>query len=85
MIIELRTVGASPLIRNSCLEQLVYLHRARPVVNLEAEVAFVTDAGKIDITSKDCVISSGERVACVPIKMCLRYSGVGVEKKMGRS
>jgi len=61
------------------------LLRARPVVNLEAEVKFVTDAGKIDMGSKECVISTGESVSCVPIKICLRYSGVGVEKKMAVS
>ena len=61
------------------------LLRARPVVNLEAEGKFVTDAGKIDMGSKECVISTGESVSCVPIKICLRYSGVGVEKKMGKS
>ena len=62
-----------------------FIYRARPVVNLEAEVTFVTDAGKIDMGSKECVISTGESVSCVPIKTCLRYSGVGVEKKMGNT
>ena len=57
--------------------------RSRPVVNLEAELSFVTEAGKIDMASQDCELSTGESVACVPIKTCLKYSGVGVEKKIG--
>ena len=57
--------------------------RSRPVVNLEAELSFVTEAGKIDMASQDCVLSTGEAVACVPIKTCLKYTGVGVEKKIG--
>lgn len=61
------------------------LLRSRPVVNLEAEVKFITDAGKIDMGSRDCVISTGESVSCVPIKTCLRYTGVGVEKKIAVS
>ena len=60
-----------------------FIYRARPVVNLEAKVTFVSEAGKIDMGSRDCVISTGESVSCVPIKTCLRYSGVGVEKKLG--
>ena len=59
--------------------------RSRPVVNLEAELSFVTEAGKIDMASQDCELSSGEAVACVPIKTCLKYSGVGVEKKIGNT
>merc|ERR1719233_1804169 len=46
------------------------------------KVTFVSEAGKIDMGSKECVISNGESVSCVPIKTCLRYSGVGVEKKL---
>ena len=59
--------------------------RSRPVINLEAELSFVTEAGKIDMASQDCELSSGEAVACVPIKTCLKYSGVGVEKKIGNT
>ena len=62
-----------------------FIYRARPVVNLEAKVTFVSEAGKIDMGSRDCMIGSGESVSCVPIKTCLRYSGVGVEKKMGKT
>ena len=62
-----------------------FLCRARPVTNLEAKVTFVSEAGKIDMGSRECVISTGESVSCVPIKTCLRYSGVGVEKKMGKT
>lgn len=52
---------------------------------MEAELSFVTEAGKIDMASQDCELSSGEAVACVPIKTCLKYSGVGVEKKIGNT
>ena len=61
-----------------------YDFRSRPVVNLEAELTFVTDAGKIDMADKECMISTGESVACVPIKTCLKYTGLGVEKKIGK-
>ena len=57
--------------------------RSRPVINLEADLKFVTEAGKIDMGDKDCMISTGESVACVPIKTCLKYTGIGVEKKIG--
>ena len=52
---------------------------------MEAELSFVTEAGKIDMASQDCELSSGEAVACVPIKTCLKYSGIGVEKKIGNT
>ena len=58
--------------------------RSRPVINLEADLKFVTEAGKIDMEGdKECMISTGESVACVPIKTCLKYTGIGVEKKIG--
>ena len=57
--------------------------RSRPVINLEADLKFVTEAGKIDMGDKECMISTGESVACVPIKTCLKYTGIGVEKKIG--
>ena len=62
-----------------------YNDRSRPVINLEADLQFVTEAGKIDMAAKDCMISSGESVACVPLRTCLKYTGVGVEKKIGES
>jgi len=59
------------------------LLRSRPVINLEADLKFVTEAGKIDMEGdKECMISTGESVACVPIKTCLKYTGIGVEKKI---
>ena len=45
-----------------------FIYRARPVVNLEAKVTFVSEVGKIDMGNRDCMIGSGERVSCVPIK-----------------
>lgn len=62
-----------------------FIYRARPVVNLEAKVTFVSEAGKIDMGYRDCMIGSGESVSCLPIQTCLRYSGIGVEKKMGNA
>ena len=59
--------------------------RSRPVVNLEAELSFVSEAGKIDMASQECELSTGEAVACVPIKTCLKYTGLGVEKKIGNT
>ena len=50
---------------------------------MEAELSFVTEAGKIDMASQDCLLSTGEAVSCVPIKTCLKYTGIGVEKKIG--
>ena len=58
--------------------------RSRPVINLEADISYVTEAGKIDMGDKECMISTGESVACVPIKTCFKYTGVGVEKKIGK-
>ena len=71
------------LVPNIYLLLKQFNNRSRPVINLEADVQFVTEAGKIDMADKECMISTGESVACVPIKTCLKYSGVGVEKKIG--
>ena len=54
------------------------------MINLEAELSFVTEAGKIDMADRECLISSGESVACLPVKTCFKYSGIGVEKKIGK-
>ena len=61
-----------------------YDFRSRPVINLEAELSFVAEAGKIDMADKECMISSGESVACLPIKTCFKYTGIGVDKKIGK-
>ena len=65
------------------VSNVFYDFRSRPVINLEAELSFVTEAGKIDMGDKECVISSGESVACLPIKTCFKYTGIGVESYNG--
>ena len=66
------------------VSNVFYDFRSRPVINLEAELSFVTEVGKIDMADKECVISSGESVACLPIKTCFKYTGIGVKKKIGK-
>ena len=44
------------------------LLRARPVVNLETELRFVTPVqGKIDLGSADCVTEKGDQVRMVVV------------------
>ena len=46
--------------------------RARPVVNLETELRFVTPVpGKIDLNAADCVTEKGDQVRVVIMKMMM--------------
>ena len=47
---------------------LMIFLRARPVVNLETELRFVTPVqGKIDLGSADCVTAKGDQVRAVVV------------------
>ena len=49
---------------------LMIFLRARPVVNLETELRFVTPVqGKIDLGSADCVTAKGDQVRVVVVVM----------------
>ena len=51
---------------------LMILLRARPVVNLETELRFVTPVqGKIDLGSADCVTAKGDQVRVVVVALVL--------------
>ena len=60
------------------------MFRARPVVNLEAEIAFLTEGGNIDMEDRSCETRDGELVSCSQIRVCCRYSGVGVDQKLSK-
>ena len=63
---------------------LTNFDRSRPVVNLEAEVRFLAEGGSIDMEQRDCQTRQGEDVACSKIRLCTRYSGLGVEQKLSK-
>ena len=51
--------------------------RARPVVNLETELRFVTPVpGKIDLGSADCVTEKGDQV--IVVVLLIMIPGVGI-------
>ena len=62
----------------------IELSRARPVVNLEAEISFLSEGGNIDMELKGCETREGEKVSCSQIRICVTYSGVGVDKKLSK-
>ena len=54
---------------------LMIFLRARPVVNLETELRFVTPVqGKIDLGSADCVTAKGDQVVVVVVAVVLSCS-----------
>ena len=46
----------------------MFIFRARPVVNLEAEVQFLAEGGSIDMEARDCETRQGDQVACSQLR-----------------
>lgn len=59
----------------------VILMKARPVVNVTATLTTTKD--NVNLEDRDCTTSDGNRALCVTIKVCLSYSGVGVDNRLG--
>ncbi|XP_046919114.2 integrin alpha-PS2-like [Dermatophagoides farinae] len=58
----------------------VVLMKARPVVNVTATLTTTKD--NVNLEDRDCTTSDGNRALCVTIKVCLSYSGVGVDNRL---
>ncbi|XP_043190160.1 integrin alpha-PS2-like isoform X1 [Amphibalanus amphitrite] len=61
----------------------VYL-RSRPVVHVESTVVYLSGSNKLlDLSPENlnCPLEDNRRVACVPLRFCLTYDGVGVDKR----
>lgn len=57
------------------------LLRGRPVVNVTATLT--TSKDSVNLEDRDCTTSDGNRALCVTVKVCLSYSGVGVDNRLG--
>ena len=58
----------SSITATDTIKILMIFLRARPVVNLETELRFVTPVqGKIDLGSADCVTAKGDQVRVVVV------------------
>lgn len=62
---------------------MVFL-RARPVVKMMASVSFLSDQKQVVLEEQNCTLKDGTRVACLSLKMCLEYSGLGVDPRLGK-
>lgn len=60
----------------------IILMKARPVVNVTATLQTTKD--NINLEDRDCTTNDGNRALCVTIKVCLSYSGVGVDNRLGK-
>ncbi|KAH9423941.1 hypothetical protein DERP_005526 [Dermatophagoides pteronyssinus] len=58
----------------------IILMKARPVVNVTATLQTTKD--NINLEDRDCTTNDGNRALCVTIKVCLSYSGVGVDNRL---
>ncbi|OTF83077.1 hypothetical protein BLA29_011086, partial [Euroglyphus maynei] len=59
----------------------IVLMKARPVANVTATLTTTKD--NVNLEDRDCTTSDGNRALCVTIKVCLSYSGVGVDNRLG--
>ena len=53
-------------------------------MNLEAEISFLGEAGNIDMEDLACETRSGDQVACTQLRVCTRYTGVGVDTRLSK-
>lgn len=58
--------------------------RARPVVNVDAAVAFQVESKQLSLDTKACKLPDGTDVVCTELEACLHYTGVGVDGRLGQ-
>lgn len=60
-------------------DRVVFM-RSRPVVQMNViDISYDTESKQIDLDARNCNLLDGTAVACVPLTLCLEYSGQGVE------
>ena len=60
-------------------DRVIYM-RSRPVVQLNAvDISYNIKSKKMDLKTKSCTLLRRTPVACVPLTLCLEYSGQGVD------
>ncbi|XP_029042602.2 integrin alpha-PS2 isoform X1 [Osmia bicornis bicornis] len=55
--------------------------RSRPVIKMDSFVSFGLESKLISLDDRNCTLSDGSRVTCLPLRACFRYSGEGVFPK----
>ncbi|XP_065213912.1 integrin alpha-PS2-like [Planococcus citri] len=64
----------------------VFLFKSRPVINLTASLSFLvkkTKRGNVPLDRNTCTSETkNKKYACVTLKICMQYSGVGVEDQI---
>ncbi|XP_054288961.1 integrin alpha-PS2 isoform X2 [Macrosteles quadrilineatus] len=56
--------------------------KARPVVKMMSSVSFLSEQKQVVLEETNCTLKDGTRVACLSLKMCLEYSGLGVDQRL---
>ena len=52
--------------------------RSRPVIKMDSYVSFDLESKLISLDDRNCTLSDGSRVTCLPLRACFKYSGEGV-------
>ncbi|XP_025836181.1 integrin alpha-PS2 isoform X1 [Agrilus planipennis] len=60
------------------LSDTAFFFRSRPVVNVDAQVTYLTPHKQIILDEKNCTLRNGQPVPCTSFNVCLKYTGVGV-------
>ncbi|CAK9819948.1 Integrin alpha-PS2 [Anthophora quadrimaculata] len=55
--------------------------RSRPVIKMDSYVSFDLESKLISLDDKNCTLSDGSRVTCLPLRACFKYTGEGVFQK----
>ncbi|CAD1475193.1 unnamed protein product, partial [Heterotrigona itama] len=53
-------------------------YRSRPVIKMDSYVSFDLESKLISLDDRNCTLSDGNRVTCLPLRACFRYNGEGV-------
>ncbi|XP_043525000.1 integrin alpha-PS2-like isoform X2 [Frieseomelitta varia] len=53
-------------------------YRSRPVIKMDSYVSFDLESKLISLDDRNCTLSDGNRVTCLPLRACFKYNGEGV-------
>ncbi|VVC36327.1 Hypothetical protein CINCED_3A009292 [Cinara cedri] len=59
-----------------------YFMRSRPVAQMSTSVSFLSDNKKISLENRKCTTKDGTQVPCLFLKICLQYTGIGVDDQL---
>lgn len=61
-----------------------FFFRSRPVVKMvDARISFSSKTKQISLEEESCTLRDYTKVPCVYLQVCLKYSGVEVERVLG--